>query len=222
MIRGRELLSRLGLDYTREQAQIQLTQGLVKLFWTVPYGTIWSTSLIQQIMDASREGRLRVHIAHNFSLALPTINPPHRYTAISPPMPRLLSPPLPAPAQPRRSHTHQRQQGVHLGPPRFPPLLPSPTPAMGFHEHPLNEHMTAVKALAWHVSGAFVATGGARRINASGSGTDQRDDCQRARHRLPCAHELVSTHGFSSTTAQNQICIWKYLTLYMVASLTAH
>ena len=36
------------------------------------------------------------------------------------------------------------------------------------------------------------------------------------------SHELVSTHGFSSTTAQNQICIWKYPTLNMVASLTGH
>lgn len=36
------------------------------------------------------------------------------------------------------------------------------------------------------------------------------------------SHELVSTHGFSSTTAQNQICIWKYPTLDMVASLTGH
>jgi cell division cycle 20-like protein 1 (cofactor of APC complex) len=32
----------------------------------------------------------------------------------------------------------------------------------------------------------------------------------------------VSTHGFSSTTAQNQICIWKYPTLDMVASLSGH
>jgi cell division cycle 20-like protein 1 (cofactor of APC complex) len=36
------------------------------------------------------------------------------------------------------------------------------------------------------------------------------------------SHELVSTHGFSSTTAQNQICIWKYPSLGMVASLTGH
>jgi cell division cycle 20-like protein 1 (cofactor of APC complex) len=36
------------------------------------------------------------------------------------------------------------------------------------------------------------------------------------------SHELASTHGFSSTTAQNQICIRKYPTLNMVASLTGH
>lgn len=36
------------------------------------------------------------------------------------------------------------------------------------------------------------------------------------------SHELVSTHGFSSTTAQNQICIWKYPSLDMVASLSGH
>ena len=36
------------------------------------------------------------------------------------------------------------------------------------------------------------------------------------------SHELVSTHGFSSTTAQNQICIWKYPSLELVASLTGH
>lgn len=36
------------------------------------------------------------------------------------------------------------------------------------------------------------------------------------------SHELVSTHGFSSTTAQNQICIWQYPKVNMVASLTGH
>ena len=36
------------------------------------------------------------------------------------------------------------------------------------------------------------------------------------------SHELVSTHGFSSTTAQNHICVWKYLSLNMVVLLTGH
>ena len=36
------------------------------------------------------------------------------------------------------------------------------------------------------------------------------------------SHEIVSTHGFSSTAAQNQICIWKYPSLDMVVSLTGH
>lgn len=36
------------------------------------------------------------------------------------------------------------------------------------------------------------------------------------------SHEFVSTHGFSSTTAQNQICIWRYPSLTQVASLTGH
>ena len=36
------------------------------------------------------------------------------------------------------------------------------------------------------------------------------------------SHKLVSIHGFSSTTMQNQICIWKYPTLNMIASLMGH
>jgi cell division cycle 20-like protein 1 (cofactor of APC complex) len=33
---------------------------------------------------------------------------------------------------------------------------------------------------------------------------------------------VVSTHGYSSTAAQHQICIWKYPSLDIVASLTGH
>jgi cell division cycle 20-like protein 1 (cofactor of APC complex) len=36
------------------------------------------------------------------------------------------------------------------------------------------------------------------------------------------SHELVSTHGFSSTSPQNQICIWKYPAMTPIASLSGH
>ncbi|KAI5884964.1 WD40 repeat-like protein [Schizophyllum commune H4-8] len=93
-------------------------------------------------------------------------------------------------------------------------------------------HTAAVKALAWdpHVSG----------ILATGGGTQDKHirwwNCQNAAllgeldtGSQVCnliwsltSHELVSTHGYSSSHAQNQICIWKYPSLEMVASLTGH
>ena len=36
------------------------------------------------------------------------------------------------------------------------------------------------------------------------------------------SQELVSTHGYSSTQGQNQICIWKYPSMDMVATLSGH
>ncbi|KAG1882440.1 WD40 repeat-like protein [Suillus subluteus] len=87
-----------------------------------------------------------------------------------------------------------------------------------------HEHTAAVKALAWdpHVSGVLATGGGTQdkhiRI------LEYLDTGSQVCNLIwsLTSHELVSTHGFSSTTAQNQICIWKYPTLNMVASLTGH
>ncbi|KAH8112980.1 WD40-repeat-containing domain protein [Phellopilus nigrolimitatus] len=81
-------------------------------------------------------------------------------------------------------------------------------------------HTAAVKALAWdpHMSGILAMGGGTQdktiRFWNMFNGTMLND--------LDTGSQLVSTHGFLSATAQNQICIWKYPSLDMVASLTGH
>jgi len=104
---------------------------------------------------------------------------------------------------------------------------PGDQPLWKFHEH-----TAAVKALAWdpHVSGVLATGGGTQdktiRFWNVFNGTMLNDlDTGSQVCNLTwslTSHELVSTHGFSSTTAQNQICIWKYPSLNMVASLTGH
>ncbi|KAF8630502.1 hypothetical protein AX15_002873 [Amanita polypyramis BW_CC] len=95
-----------------------------------------------------------------------------------------------------------------------------------------HEHTAAVKALAWdpHISGVLATGGGTQdkhiRFWNVGTGMmlNELDTGSQVCNLIwsLTSHELVSTHGFSSTTAQNQICIWKYPTLNMVASLTGH
>ena len=95
-----------------------------------------------------------------------------------------------------------------------------------------HEHTAAVKALAWdpHMAGVLATGGGTQdktiRFWNVYNGTMLNDlDTGSQVCNLTwslTSHELVSTHGFSSTTAQNQICIWKYPSLDMVASLTGH
>ncbi|KAI5116536.1 hypothetical protein M0805_009047 [Coniferiporia weirii] len=104
---------------------------------------------------------------------------------------------------------------------------PGDQPLWKFHEH-----TAAVKALAWdpHMSGILATGGGTQdktiRFWNVFNGTMLNDlDTGSQVCNLTwslTSHELVSTHGFSSTTAQNQICIWKYPSLDMVASLTGH
>ncbi|KAI0061882.1 WD40 repeat-like protein [Artomyces pyxidatus] len=101
------------------------------------------------------------------------------------------------------------------------------TPLWKFHEH-----TAAVKALAWdpHVAGVLATGGGTqdkhiRFWNVTyGNMLNELDTGSQVCNLTwsLTSHELVSTHGFSSTTAQNQICIWKYPSLDMVASLTGH
>ncbi|RDX48607.1 WD40 repeat-like protein [Lentinus brumalis] len=95
-----------------------------------------------------------------------------------------------------------------------------------------HEHTAAVKALAWdpHVSGVLATGGGTadkhiRFWNVqTGTMLSELDTGSQVCNLIwsLTSHEIVSTHGFSSTTAQNQICIWKYPSLDMVASLTGH
>ncbi|KAJ7809800.1 WD40 repeat-like protein [Mycena olivaceomarginata] len=95
-----------------------------------------------------------------------------------------------------------------------------------------HEHTAAVKALAWdpHAAGVLATGGGAQDKHLrfwnikSGTMLNGLDTGSQVCNLIwsPTSHELLSTHGFSSTTAQNQICIWKYPTLEMVASLTGH
>ncbi|KAJ8516930.1 hypothetical protein ONZ45_g5809 [Pleurotus djamor] len=95
-----------------------------------------------------------------------------------------------------------------------------------------HEHTAAVKALAWdpHINGVLATGGGTQdkhiRFWNVGNGTmlNELDTGSQVCNLIwsLTSHELVSTHGFSSTTAQNQICIWKYPNLNMVASLTGH
>lgn len=103
----------------------------------------------------------------------------------------------------------------------------SDVPLWKFHEH-----TAAVKALAWdpHISGVLATGGGTadKHIRfwnvASGTLLNELDTGSQVCNLTwsLTSHELVSTHGFSSTTAQNQICIWKYPSLDMVAALTGH
>ncbi|KAG5342425.1 hypothetical protein C0989_002260 [Termitomyces sp. Mn162] len=104
---------------------------------------------------------------------------------------------------------------------------PGDAPLWKFHEH-----TAAVKALAWdpHVSGVLATGGGTQDKHIrfwntiNGTMLNELDTGSQVCNLIwsLTSHELVSTHGFSSTTAQNQICIWKYPALTMVASLTGH
>ncbi|KAG6828303.1 hypothetical protein H0H92_008468, partial [Tricholoma furcatifolium] len=95
-----------------------------------------------------------------------------------------------------------------------------------------HEHTAAVKALAWdpHVPGVLATGGGTQdktirfwntlQGTALASLDTGSQVCNLVWSRN--SHELVSTHGFSSLTAQNQICIWRYPRLSMVAALGGH
>ncbi|TFY77834.1 hypothetical protein EWM64_g6178 [Hericium alpestre] len=95
-----------------------------------------------------------------------------------------------------------------------------------------HEHTAAVKALAWdpHVPGILATGGGTQDKHIRfwnvqyGNMLSELDTGSQVCNLTwsLTSHELVSTHGFSSTTAQNQICIWRYPSLDMVASLSGH
>ena len=103
----------------------------------------------------------------------------------------------------------------------------SDAPLWKFHEH-----TAAVKALAWdpHVSGLLATGGGTQDKHIrfwntlSGTMISELDTGSQVCNLMwsRTSHELVSTHGFSSTTAQNQICIWRYPALKTVGALSGH
>ncbi|KAI0288693.1 WD40 repeat-like protein [Russula brevipes] len=101
------------------------------------------------------------------------------------------------------------------------------SPLWKFHEH-----TAAVKALAWdpHVAGVLATGGGTQDKHIRfwnmqfGNMLSELDTGSQVCNLTwsLTSHEIVSTHGYSSAAAQNQICIWKYPSLDMVASLTGH
>ncbi|KAF7322730.1 WD-REPEATS-REGION domain-containing protein [Mycena chlorophos] len=122
----------------------------------------------------------------------------------------------------KRSTSAARVTGTEATPPED-----GDVPLWKFHEH-----TAAVKALAWdpHITGVLATGGGTQDKHIrfwntiNGTMLNELDTGSQVCNLIwsLTSHELVSTHGFSSTTAQNQICIWKYPTLNMVASLTGH
>jgi len=101
------------------------------------------------------------------------------------------------------------------------------TPLWKFHEH-----QAAVKALAWAPNTAnLLASGGGtqdkklRFWNISNGTLSQEVDTGSQVCNLTWSinsNELVSTHGFSSTQAQNQVCIWNYPSLDQTATFSGH
>ncbi|KAG8779105.1 substrate-specific activator of APC-dependent proteolysis [Ceratobasidium sp. 428] len=101
------------------------------------------------------------------------------------------------------------------------------TPLWKFHEH-----TAAVKAIAWspHQAGLLASGGGTadKKIRfwntASGVGVSEMDTGSQVCNLTwsKTSNELVSTHGYSSTQPQNQVCIWKYPSLSLVATLSGH
>ncbi|KAK7029571.1 substrate-specific activator of APC-dependent proteolysis [Paramarasmius palmivorus] len=95
-----------------------------------------------------------------------------------------------------------------------------------------HQHKAAVKGLAWdpHISGVLASGGGQRdrciRFWNTSTGTmlNEVDTGSQVCNLVWSinSHELVSTHGYSTTALPNQICIWKYPTMSMVTSLTGH
>uniref|UniRef100_A0A0K2TZH0 CDC20/Fizzy WD40 domain-containing protein n=2 Tax=Lepeophtheirus salmonis TaxID=72036 RepID=A0A0K2TZH0_LEPSM len=91
-----------------------------------------------------------------------------------------------------------------------------------------NEHLAAVKAIAWspHHHGLLASGGGTadrciRFWNTlTGQAMQSVDTGSQVCNLAWSKHasELVSTHGYS----QNQILVWKYPSLVQVAKLTGH
>jgi cell division cycle 20-like protein 1 (cofactor of APC complex) len=113
------------------------------------------------------------------------------------------------------------------------------------------DHKAAVKAISWspHMSGVLASGGGTadRKIitwnTVNGNMLHELDTgsqvcstfCLGKRVVADCSstqvcnllwsqttHELVSTHGYSSTSGQNQIIVWRYPSMSMLATLSGH
>ncbi|KAG8873585.1 substrate-specific activator of APC-dependent proteolysis [Tulasnella sp. 332] len=95
-----------------------------------------------------------------------------------------------------------------------------------------HEHQAAVKALAWspHTSGLLVSGGGTqdktiRTWNtANGQLVNWLDTGSQICNLTwsKTTNEIVSTHGYSSTKAQHQVCIWRYPSMDTTATLSGH
>ncbi|KAG7091364.1 hypothetical protein E1B28_010405 [Marasmius oreades] len=95
-----------------------------------------------------------------------------------------------------------------------------------------HQHKAAVKGLAWnpHLSGVLASGGGQRDRcirfwnTANGTMIHEVDTGSQVCNLLWSinSNELVSTHGYSTFTVPNQICVWKYPTMTMVSSLVGH
>lgn len=94
------------------------------------------------------------------------------------------------------------------------------------------EHRAAVKAISWnpHMSGVLASGGGTVdkqiiiRNTLNGQVLHSMDTGMQVCNLMwsQTTHELVSTHGYSSTTGQNQIIIWRYPSMSMLATLSGH
>jgi len=98
--------------------------------------------------------------------------------------------------------------------------------------HKFHEHTAAVKAIAWspHALGILGSGGGTQdkklRFWNTGTGLkiselDTGSQVCNLTWSLN-SNEVVSTHGFSSTQTQNQICIWRYPSLDQTATFSGH
>lgn len=95
-----------------------------------------------------------------------------------------------------------------------------------------HEHQAAVKAIAWspHATGLLASGGGTqdktiRTWNvANGVLVNWLDTGSQVCNLTwsKTTNEIVSTHGYSSTKAQHQVCIWRYPSMDTTATLAGH
>ncbi|KZT32520.1 WD40 repeat-like protein [Sistotremastrum suecicum HHB10207 ss-3] len=94
------------------------------------------------------------------------------------------------------------------------------------------EHKAAVKAIAWspHLSGVLASGGGTqdKKIitwnTTNGQIIHELDTGSQVCNLIwsQTTHELVSTHGYSSTSGQNQVILWRFPSMEMLATLSGH
>ncbi|KAG8973930.1 substrate-specific activator of APC-dependent proteolysis [Tulasnella sp. 425] len=95
-----------------------------------------------------------------------------------------------------------------------------------------HDHQAAVKAIAWspHATGLLASGGGTqdktiRTWNiANGVLVNWLDTGSQVCNLTwsKTTNEIVSTHGYSSTKAQHQVCIWRYPSMDTTATLAGH
>ncbi|KAG8897906.1 substrate-specific activator of APC-dependent proteolysis [Tulasnella sp. 403] len=95
-----------------------------------------------------------------------------------------------------------------------------------------HDHQAAVKAIAWspHASGLLASGGGTQDKTiktwniANGAMVNSLDTGSQVCNLTwsKTTNEIVSTHGYSSTKAQHQVCIWRYPSMDTTATLAGH